>query len=292
MLHTVRAWATSERAMTFRGRLVIAAPWRWPSPCCWRPAARSTSRATPSSTPSTGSWRTPPSPSSGPNANPVIDGPQAYGDGLQIADASGSVVAAPATSPCRHRPGPRRRAAPCPFFTSVTSAMTVREYVSTIPPFTIRAENSPPVLVQTSAALQLTTQLAATNDQLHKLGIACSVALGGGARRHLGWIVGRTALIPLNDLTDAVEQVPRPPTSRAGSIPVATTSSAASGGPSTPPRRSRGLRDASDNWCSTPARAAHPSPACGRTWKSSAGRRTRAGRPEVLVTDVVTQWAS
>ena len=28
-----------------------------------------------------------------PNANPVIDGPQAYGDGLQIADASGSVVA-------------------------------------------------------------------------------------------------------------------------------------------------------------------------------------------------------
>jgi len=33
------------------------------------------------------------SPSSGPQRQPVIDGPQAYGDGLQIADASGSVVA-------------------------------------------------------------------------------------------------------------------------------------------------------------------------------------------------------
>ena len=148
-----------------------------------------------------------------PNANPVIDGPQAYGDGLQIADASGSVVAGtgdkslPVTAQVRAVAA----GAAAPFFTSVTVGDDqYREYVSTIPgPFTIRAENSPPVLVQTSAALQLTTQLAATNDQLHKLGIALLlVALGGVVLAViLGWIVGRTALIPLNDLTDAVEQV-------------------------------------------------------------------------------------
>jgi len=135
-----------------------------------------------------------------PNANPVIDGPQAYGDGLQIADASGSVVAGTGDKSLPSPPGPRRRRRRrCPFFTSVTVGDDqYREYVSTIPgPFTIRAENSPPVLVQTSAALQLTTQLAATNDQLHKLGIALLlVALGGVVLAViLGWIVGRTALI-------------------------------------------------------------------------------------------------
>jgi len=131
------------------------------------------------------------------------------------------------------------------------------------------------VLVQTSAALQLTTQLAATNDQLHKLGIALLlVALGGVVLAViLGWIVGRTALIPLNDLTDAVEQVAETTDVSRRLDP---------GGDDELGRLRRTFnhllaaleapRTPSDNWCSTPRTScAPPSPACGRTWKSSAG---------------------
>ncbi len=58
-------------------------------------------------------------------------------------------------------------------------------------------------------ALQLATPLTGVDDQLGTLGLVLSlVALGGIALALvLGWLVGRTALVPLNDLTSSVEKV-------------------------------------------------------------------------------------
>ncbi len=61
----------------------------------------------------------------------------------------------------------------------------------------------------TTAALQVVLPLTSVNRQLSSLGLTLTlVALGGIALALiLAWLVGRTALVPLNDLTSSVEEV-------------------------------------------------------------------------------------
>jgi two-component system, OmpR family, sensor histidine kinase MprB len=67
----------------------------------------------------------------------------------------------------------------------------------------------PTEVLPAGGALQLATPLTGVDDQLGTLGLVLSlVALVGVAvAALLGWLVGRTALVPLNDLTSSVEDV-------------------------------------------------------------------------------------
>jgi two-component system sensor histidine kinase MprB len=92
-----------------------------------------------------------------------------------------------------------------PFFTTVeVDGNQMRELVQHLPPGT--TVNQQPLV--NGGALQLAT-LINTSNELNKLALLLgAIALAGVLLAvGLGWLVARTALVPLNSLTDAVEDV-------------------------------------------------------------------------------------
>ena len=99
-----------------------------------------------------------------------------------------------------------------PYYTSETvQKVDYRVYVVHLAPGTRVSGGffGPAEVLTSGGALQLATPLTGVDDQLGTLGLVLSlVALGGIALALLlGWLVGRTALVPLNDLTSSVEEV-------------------------------------------------------------------------------------
>jgi two-component system sensor histidine kinase MprB len=85
-----------------------------------------------------------------------------------------------------------------------------REFVKSIGTVRVRVVNPSGVFeTTTTAALQVVLPLTSVDSQLSSLGLTLTlVALGGIALALvLAWLVGRTALVPLYDLTSSVEEV-------------------------------------------------------------------------------------
>ncbi len=97
-----------------------------------------------------------------------------------------------------------------PFFTSVeVNGVDLREYVTVADAGTAIQTNLGVRVLESDNAFQLATPLTGVNEQIRQLRVfLILVALGGIALAVLlGWLVGRTALVPLNDLTATVEEV-------------------------------------------------------------------------------------
>ncbi len=102
------------------------------------------------------------------------------------------------------------------YYTSVTvqgadgHAIDYREYVVHLAPGTrfSTAEQGLSELY-TGGALQLATPLTGVDAQLGDLGVVLTLVAAAGVALALllGWLVGRTALVPLDDLTRSVEEV-------------------------------------------------------------------------------------
>jgi two-component system sensor histidine kinase MprB len=142
----------------------------------------------------------------------VLDTDGAYGNILQVVTSSGQMVfpgqpvQLPVT-PAVKRVAASQRGA---YYTNMTvSGTPLRVLVEPVPVLTeVRGDGfAAPLLVP--AALQLAAPLTGVNSELRKLGIELYlVALGGVVMAVvLGWLVGRTVLVPLDDLTGAVEDV-------------------------------------------------------------------------------------
>lgn len=101
------------------------------------------------------------------------------------------------------------RGALSPYFSSVTlSGQGFREYV--VSAGTVRVvRESGEFVTLTPAALVVVLPLSGVDHQLSQLReILILVALGGVVLALLlAWLVGRTALVPVNELTEAIEQV-------------------------------------------------------------------------------------
>ncbi len=98
------------------------------------------------------------------------------------------------------------------FFTDVTvHGVEVRELVTPLPAGTqVEFTNSPALsLDPPGGALQLATSITGINDELGHLGLALvAIAIAGILLAVLlGWLVARTALVPLDNLTSSVEDV-------------------------------------------------------------------------------------
>ncbi|MGH9090343.1 MAG: HAMP domain-containing sensor histidine kinase [Acidimicrobiales bacterium] len=98
------------------------------------------------------------------------------------------------------------------YYASVTvDHVDYREYVVHLPAGTrISGSFLAPAEVLTSGgALQLATPLTGVDTQLGDLGLVLALVAAAGVALALllGWLVGRTALVPLNDLTWSVEEV-------------------------------------------------------------------------------------
>jgi two-component system sensor histidine kinase MprB len=122
----------------------------------------------------------------------------------QIIDTSGAVVSGgglPVTGQVRLV---AVGLAPSFFTTVVVGGNEMREYVEHLPAGTVVG---PGVLVN-GGALQIATLLNATTE-LYKLAVFLGIVALGGVLLAvvLGWLVARTALVPLNSLTDTVEDV-------------------------------------------------------------------------------------
>jgi two-component system sensor histidine kinase MprB len=96
------------------------------------------------------------------------------------------------------------------FYTTVTvHGFSLRELVEPIPDGTIVRVGDDVGPLAIPAALQLATPLSGVNDQLSDLRwqLLLVAAAGVLVALLLGWLVGRTALVPLDELTGAVEEV-------------------------------------------------------------------------------------
>jgi len=96
------------------------------------------------------------------------------------------------------------------FFTNVTlHGQDYRELVVSASTVNVVTRVTGTVLFSTPAALQLVLPLAAVDSQLAHLGFILSLVavLGVALALLLAWLVGRTALVPLNELTSSVEEV-------------------------------------------------------------------------------------
>jgi two-component system sensor histidine kinase MprB len=139
----------------------------------------------------------------------VLDGDGAYGNVVQVVTSNGSMVIdgqLPVTPQVRRVASTQSG----PFIANVTvKGVPMRMLVEPVPAFTeVRAGAlAGPVLVP--AALELGYPLTGVNSQLRRLGFELLLAalIGVVLAVVLGWLVGRTALVPLNDLTDSVEEV-------------------------------------------------------------------------------------
>ena len=151
------------------------------------------------------------------------------------------------------------------FFTTVTvDGNELREYVEHLPAGTLI--NGEPLV--DGGALQIAT-LVDVNSELKKLAaLLGAVALAGVLLAvALGWLVARTALVPLNSLTDTVEDLAETTDVSRRLEPGGFDELGASGGPSTAcSRRSSRRAGRRASWCSTPRTScARRSPACAPT---------------------------
>ena len=108
------------------------------------------------------------------------------------------------------RPAPWRRAGPGPTSPPCRSRATpYRELVTPVPPGILVSTSAGVEEFPNGGALQLATPLSGVNSQLTNLGLALTaVAIAGILLAILlGWLVARTALVPLDELTSAVEEV-------------------------------------------------------------------------------------
>lgn len=140
---------------------------------------------------------------------------QSSGLAVQIVLPTGSIVF---TSLYHHLPvdasvrSVARGDAPA-YYTSVTVGdVDYREYVVHLPPGTAVSGSSflaPRETLTTGGALQVATPLTGVDSQLGQLGLVLALVAAAGVALALllGWLVGRTALVPLNDLTSSVEEV-------------------------------------------------------------------------------------
>lgn len=96
------------------------------------------------------------------------------------------------------------------YYTTVTiTGASYRELVTSAGVVHIVTRPRGLTLGDSKAALQLVLPLASVNSQLAHLGFVLTIVavLGIGLALVLAWLVGRTALVPLNELTAAVEDV-------------------------------------------------------------------------------------
>ena len=95
------------------------------------------------------------------------------------------------------------------YFSTTVGGLDVREVVTALPPEYQYRGGAGPVELIAGGALQLTTPLTGVNEQLRHLAFALWVIVIGGVTIAvvLGLAVGRTALRPLNSLTDTVEEL-------------------------------------------------------------------------------------
>ncbi|HEY5097753.1 MAG TPA: HAMP domain-containing protein, partial [Acidimicrobiales bacterium] len=99
--------------------------------------------------------------------------------------------------------------APTSYFSSTVNGVDAREVVATLPPGFVYRGYVGPVGLRHGGALQITTPLTGVNQELRHLALALwFIVLGGVAVAILlGLAVGRTALRPLNSLTETVEEL-------------------------------------------------------------------------------------
>lgn len=134
---------------------------------------------------------------------PHVAGP---GHGYQVVSTSGAVLTGggiPVTSTAK---AVARGAIPDYYATVTFDGTEYRELVTYIGPVEFLTGVH---YFHTVAALQVVLPLTSVNRQLTHLSaiLVIVVALGVGLALALAWLVGRTALVPLNELTAAVEQV-------------------------------------------------------------------------------------
>ena len=97
-----------------------------------------------------------------------------------------------------------------PYFATVQiNGVPYRELVTPVPPGILVSTSAGVEQFPNGGALQLATPLSGVNSQLSNLGFALTaVAIAGILLAVLlGWLVARTALVPLDELTSAVEDV-------------------------------------------------------------------------------------
>ncbi|MHB8318578.1 MAG: sensor histidine kinase [Acidimicrobiales bacterium] len=144
---------------------------------------------------------------------PVLNGSGTYGEIFQIALPDGSVLVPgvpsqlPVTTAVESVAANQSGAY---FVDTTVNGAHLRELVTPVRPGTaVRLSNSEIVVLNEGGSLQLATSLSGVIQQLGKLGLILGgVALGGTVIAVLlGWMVGRTALIPLNSLIQSVEEL-------------------------------------------------------------------------------------
>jgi two-component system sensor histidine kinase MprB len=103
-----------------------------------------------------------------------------------------------------------RGKAPNVYFSTRVAGIDLREMVEALPPgFVYRGNNNNWQVPAGGGALQVTTPLTGVNQELRHLALALWIIVIGGVviAILLGLAVGRTALRPLNSLTETVEEL-------------------------------------------------------------------------------------
>ena len=95
------------------------------------------------------------------------------------------------------------------YFSTTVSGVAVREVVASLPPGFVYRGSVAPVGLRHGGALQITTPLTGVNQELRHLALVLwlIVVVGVTVAVSLGLAVGRTALRPLNSLTETVEEL-------------------------------------------------------------------------------------
>ncbi len=112
-------------------------------------------------------------------------------------------------SPQASRSAASQAKAPNLYFSTTVNGIEIRELVVALPPgYSYRGNNNYWQL-DTGGALQVTTPLTGVNQELRHLAFALWIIVIGGVAIAvvLGLAVGRTALRPLNSLTETVEEL-------------------------------------------------------------------------------------
>ncbi len=139
----------------------------------------------------------------------------ANGQCIQVVDPNGKtlIVDGPAVlpvTPAVHSVAGSGGQAQNIYFSTTVGGLDAREVVAALPPgFTYRGGAGLPVGLIAGGALQITTPLTGVNQELRHLAYALWIIVIGGVAIAvmLGLAVGRTALRPLNNLTDTVEDL-------------------------------------------------------------------------------------
>ena len=99
--------------------------------------------------------------------------------------------------------------APNVYFSTTAGGIDLRELVVALPPGFVYRGNNGTWQLDTGGALQITTPLTGVNQELRHLAFALWIIVIGGVAIAivLGLAVGRTALRPLNSLTETVEEL-------------------------------------------------------------------------------------